>query len=107
MQALRATALVLSGLALGGAALLAAITLFIFGGAALQYPSDTDWGLTAIFLGLAAVHLVFSTVALVLAIRGRTALPLTASLLMSPVSGLVTLAALVLGPAILFGLSGA
>lgn len=100
---MRIAAIVVASIALLLALPLAGIVFFIFGSTLFD---SGLLGMSIAFLVLAFAHIAFTITALVLATREKTGFSI-ASLVMSGVSMLVTLGSFLIGPALLFGLSGA
>lgn len=98
---MRIVAIVVASLAMIGALPLVAILGWI-GVESIGH----DAPLALVFLMIAMVHLLFTATALVLGTREHVGFSI-ASLVMAAISGVFTLTCFVVGPAILFGLSGA
>lgn len=102
---MRVAAIVLSALACVIALPLVALMFWIFGGVLLADVSGAElWSLG--FLAIAGVHALNSAVSLAFATRAKTGFHV-AALVMATLSLLFSASAFVIGPALLFGLSGA
>jgi hypothetical protein len=100
---MRIAAIVVASIALMLALPLVGIVFFVFGSTLFD---SGLMGMSLTFLVLAACHLAFTAGALLLGTREKLGFSI-ASLLMSGVSILATLCSFLIGPALLFGLSGA